>query len=86
MIKYELKCTDDHRFEAWFKDSTTYEVQAADGEVECPFCGDRAVTRAPMAPNVVTQRSSERANARWADANLSAIEDQAQKLAYDESA
>ena len=98
MIKYELKCTADHRFEAWFKDSATYEAQAADGEVECPFCGDRAVTRAPMAPNVVTRRASApadaqetrqaqqavSANARGADAKLSEIEDQAQKLTYDD--
>ncbi len=90
MIKYELKCTADHRFEAWFKDSKTYEAQAASGEVECPFCGDRAVTRAPMAPNVVTRKSTAPAseenqtNARGADANLSAIENQAQKLAHDD--
>jgi len=92
MIKYELKCTAEHRFEAWFKDSTSYEAQAANGEVECPFCGDRAITRAPMAPNVVTHKStdrsrettSDRANAHGADANLSEIEDQAQKLAHDD--
>lgn len=52
MIKYELKCRKDHVFEAWFYDSATYDLQAADGKVVCPVCNSRKVTKAPMAPRI----------------------------------
>jgi hypothetical protein len=52
MIKYDLKCGEGHVFEAWFRDSAAYEALAAAGEVACPDCGDRSVTKRPMAPAV----------------------------------
>lgn len=52
MILYELRCTDDHAFEAWFRDSATYDRQAAAGEISCPVCGDAEVAKAPMAPRI----------------------------------
>ncbi|MFP6730539.1 MAG: DUF1178 family protein [Alphaproteobacteria bacterium] len=57
MILFDLKCAEDHVFEAWFRDSETYDTQAAAGEIECPLCGDCRITKALMAPNVA--RSSE---------------------------
>ncbi|MCW9034593.1 MAG: DUF1178 family protein [Rhodospirillales bacterium] len=56
MILYQLKCSHTHSFEAWFKDSETYEHQAKSGEISCPFCGDVQIGKAPMAPNVVTHK------------------------------
>ena len=53
MIVYQLKCEKDHRFEAWFRDGATYDVQSAARDIECPYCGDNRVAKAPMAPNVV---------------------------------
>ena len=52
MILFDLKCADDHVFEAWFRDSGTYEAQAATGEIACPLCGDSHIAKALMAPNV----------------------------------
>ncbi len=54
MILYQLKCSGEHEFEAWFRDSATYEQQAADSGIACPFCGDTSVCKAPMAPNIST--------------------------------
>lgn len=54
MILYQLRCSGDHEFEAWFRDSATYDVQAAAGDVACPFCGDTHVSKAPMAPAIAT--------------------------------
>ena len=54
MILFDLKCSEDHVFEAWFRDSETYDAQAASGVIECPVCGDTHVTKALMAPNVAT--------------------------------
>ncbi|MCW8835254.1 MAG: DUF1178 family protein [Rhodospirillales bacterium] len=59
MILYRLRCANAHDFEAWFRNSATYDAQAAGGEVECPYCGDTAIHKAPMAPRVLTSRSSE---------------------------
>ena len=52
MILFDLKCADDHVFEAWFRDSETYDAQAASGEIACPLCGDSHIAKALMAPNV----------------------------------
>jgi hypothetical protein len=52
MIKYRLRCANDHAFESWFKDSATYERQEKRKLLECPVCGNAKVERAIMAPNV----------------------------------
>jgi len=57
MIVYQLKCSGDHEFEAWFKDSATYAAQAADGDICCPYCSDTKVSKAMMAPNISPSRS-----------------------------
>ena len=56
MIRYALRCDDDHAFEAWFSASSDYDDQAARGLVECPRCGSRAVSKQIMAPAVAGTR------------------------------
>lgn len=50
MIHYQLRCSQDHQFDGWFKDSAGFDRQAGAGLVECPQCGDTRVNRALMAP------------------------------------
>ncbi len=52
MIVFDLKCAQEHVFEAWFADSGACESQISAGEVQCPLCGDAKVEKAPMAPNL----------------------------------
>lgn len=52
MIVFDLKCSHDHIFEAWFSDSDAFEGQVLNNEVQCPVCGDSSVEKAPMAPNI----------------------------------
>jgi hypothetical protein len=52
MIKYRLRCTNDHAFDGWFKDSAAYERQEKRKLLECPVCGNPKVERAIMAPHV----------------------------------
>jgi len=59
MILYKLKCSDGHHFEAWFKDSVSFDKQAKRGEVECPVCLATTVEKAPMAPAVSTFNHGE---------------------------
>ena len=56
MILFELKCTNDHHFEAWFRDGSSFDKQAKVGEVECPVCSDTSIVKAPMAPAVATSK------------------------------
>ena len=46
MIVFDLKCSNEHVFEAWFKDSSTFEEQRNKGLLECPVCGDRSIEKA----------------------------------------
>jgi len=57
MISFNLRCAKDHVFEAWFKDSKTYDRQARQGKVACPDCGDVKIAKAPMAPNIAKGKS-----------------------------
>lgn len=59
MIVFDLKCKDGHVFEAWFPDSKAFEKQKAKKAVVCPVCGNRRVTKAPMAPNIASGKARE---------------------------
>jgi len=65
MILYQLKCKHDHQFEAWFRSSAAFDEQSMAGAVECPFCGDHGINKAPMAPSLAGRRGKgERAEVR----------------------
>ncbi|MCR9212978.1 MAG: DUF1178 family protein [Proteobacteria bacterium] len=72
MIKYNLKCDKSHVFEAWFKNSTAYDDQAARGIVFCAICGSNHVQKAPMAPSVPKKGSAEQSDATTVDMNQAA--------------
>ena len=57
MILYQLRCADEHSFEAWFRDSASYDLQARSGDVECPYCGSTDISKAPMAPHIGSSTS-----------------------------
>ena len=52
MIRYDLKCSQDHEFDGWFKDSEAFAKLARAGLVECPACGSTEVSKRLMAPAV----------------------------------
>lgn len=52
MIHYQLRCSADHHFDGWFRDSAAFDAQAERGLVSCPACGDTVVNRALMAPRI----------------------------------
>jgi hypothetical protein len=66
MIHFSLRCGQDHRFEAWFNDGASYDRQAAQGAVTCAVCGDTSISKAPMAPAVMSNRTSDKALAAQA--------------------
>jgi hypothetical protein len=52
VITYCLICSQEHEFEGWFKDSSAFDLQLADGALSCPVCGDKQVKKTIMAPAV----------------------------------
>lgn len=54
MIRYRLACTKSHEFEAWFPSSDACDKQMRGKLVACPKCGSTSVSKALMAPSVVT--------------------------------
>ena len=57
MNHYQLRCSADHRFDGWFRDSAGFETQARHRLVVCPDCGDTTVSRALMAPSIGKSRA-----------------------------
>ena len=60
MILYQLRCSNDHQFEAWFRNSSAYDIQINAGDVVCPHCSDTVVSKAIMAPNISPARSNSK--------------------------
>ncbi|WP_454278140.1 DUF1178 family protein [Sphingomonas sp. Marseille-Q8236] len=58
MIVFDLRCAQGHVFEAWFASSAAYADQREGGQVECPLCGDRAIEKAVMAPQIAAKGNS----------------------------
>ena len=52
MIVFNLGCADGHRFEGWFASTDEFDRQREDGLLECPVCGETAVSRLPSAPRL----------------------------------
>jgi hypothetical protein len=48
----DLRCAHGHGFEGWFASSEAFETQLANGQVECPVCGDTAIVKLLSAPRL----------------------------------
>ena len=60
MIRYTLRCEQDHSFESWFQDSAAYDSQAKRKLVTCPVRGSAEVEKAIMAPRIVSKKGREK--------------------------
>ena len=58
MIRYSLRCDNDHAFDSWFRSAAGYDQLVAAGQVACPECASKAVVKALMAPSVALVPSS----------------------------
>lgn len=60
MIVFDLCCAaGDHRFEAWFNSSESFENQKARDLIACPICGDSSVSKAVMAPRLAAKSNRQ---------------------------
>lgn len=58
MIKFSLRCTQDHSFESWFQSGPAFDDLNERGLVTCPNCGSSDVSKALMAPAVTPARKA----------------------------
>ena len=52
MIKYSLRCDNDHVFEAWFSDSESFEKQNKKNLISCLTCSSTKIKKDIMAPRI----------------------------------
>ena len=52
MIKYNLKCTNNHEFESWFSDSSEFDKLKKKKLLECIFCSSKKISKSIMAPMI----------------------------------
>jgi len=52
LIRYALRCENDHRFDSWFGSSADFDRLLAAGHLTCAVCGSGAVEKDLMAPGI----------------------------------
>ena len=56
MIKYNLKCSNNHEFESWFSDSNEFERLNKKKLLNCIFCTSKKITKSIMSPRVLNSK------------------------------
>ena len=59
MIKYNLKCHNDHEFESWFSNSKEYEKLCKKRFLECIFCSSKKINKSIMAPTILNSKEKD---------------------------
>lgn len=52
MIKYSLRCEQNHGFESWFKNSGTFERLLESNSISCPHCHSLRISKAVQTPKL----------------------------------
>ncbi len=58
MIRYDLTCDKDHRFDGWFASAGGFDAMRTAGQVTCVICGSSLVQKALMAPAVAPRTAA----------------------------
>ena len=81
MILFDLKCENDHKFEAWFPSSSNYEDQLKKKMIECPYCNSKIIKKSLMAPNLnLKSRSKKNSTDKKKDLSQINIENKIKKF------
>ena len=58
MIKYNLKCDNEHEFESWFSDSKEFERLKIKKLLECIYCNSKIIKKSIMAPMISVSKNN----------------------------
>ena len=62
MIKYNLKCENDHEFESWFSDSSEFDKLLKKGLLDCIYCSSKKINKSIMAPMISNSKNIDEQN------------------------
>jgi len=77
MIKYNLKCHNDHEFESWFSNSQEFDKLKKKNLLECIYCNSVAITKSIMSPMI---SNSKIKNEKQIEINHNSIKQEKRKL------
>ena len=59
MIKYNLKCQNDHEFESWFSNSDEFDKLNKKNLLECIYCSSKKINKSIMAPMISNSKNKD---------------------------
>ena len=59
MIKYNLKCHNEHEFESWFSNSKEFDKLKKKELLECIFCSSKKINKSIMAPTILNSKKKD---------------------------
>jgi hypothetical protein len=59
MIKYILKCQNEHEFESWFSGSDEFEKLNKKKLLECIYCNSKKVSKSIMSPMISSLKNKK---------------------------
>ncbi len=59
MIKYNLKCNNNHEFESWFSDSCEFDKLKKKDLLECIYCSSKNINKSIMSPMITNTKKSD---------------------------
>ena len=62
MIKYNLKCHNDHEFESWFSNSREFDNLKRKNLLECIYCNSKEINKSIMAPMISNSKKDKKLN------------------------
>ena len=58
MIKYNLKCNNEHEFESWFSNSDEFDKLNNKGLLECIYCSSKKINKSIMSPMISNSKDN----------------------------
>ena len=62
MIKYNLKCSNNHEFESWFSDSNEFDKLSKKKLLDCIFCDSIKIKKSIMSPGILNNKNKIKNN------------------------
>ena len=59
MIKYNLKCQNNHEFESWFSNSEEFDKLNKKKLLECIYCSSKKITKSIMSPMISNSKNKQ---------------------------
>ena len=59
MIKYNLKCHNNHEFESWFSNSVEFDKLNKKNLLECIYCTSKKINKSIMAPMISSSKNKK---------------------------